>query len=64
MRLRVILLFEIHICIYTVLRSLHCALCDTSEPCFICMNFEAVIINTLRTGDADLRFYITTVQDG
>ena len=24
----------------------------------------AVILNTLRTGDADLRFYITTVQDG
>jgi len=23
-----------------------------------------VIIKTLRTGDADLRFYITTVQDG
>ena len=23
-----------------------------------------VHINTLRTGDADLRFYITTVQDG
>ena len=22
------------------------------------------IINTLRTGDADMRFYITTVQDG
>ena len=22
------------------------------------------IFNTLRTGDADLRFYITTVQDG
>ena len=22
------------------------------------------IINTLRTGDADLRFYITTVKDG
>jgi hypothetical protein len=21
-------------------------------------------VNTLRTGDADLRFYITTVQDG
>ena len=21
-------------------------------------------LNTLRTGDADLRFYITTVQDG
>ena len=23
-----------------------------------------MFINTLRTGDADLRFYITTVQDG
>ena len=23
-----------------------------------------VCFNTLRTGDADLRFYITTVQDG
>ena len=23
-----------------------------------------ISINTLRTGDADLRFYITTVQDG
>ena len=22
------------------------------------------VINTLRTGDTDLRFYITTVQDG
>ena len=22
------------------------------------------VINTLRTGDADLRFYVTTVQDG
>jgi len=21
-------------------------------------------VNTLRTGDADLRFYVTTVQDG
>jgi len=26
-------------------------------------NFVSVI-NTLRTGDADLRFYVTTVQDG
>ena len=25
---------------------------------------DMVIVNTLRTGDADLRFYITTVQDG
>jgi len=23
-----------------------------------------VSLNTLRTGDADLRFYVTTVQDG
>ena len=22
------------------------------------------VLNTLRTGDADMRFYITTVQDG
>ena len=27
----------------------------------LCLRFT---INTLRTGDADLRFYITTVQDG
>ena len=26
--------------------------------------YSYCIINTLRTGDADLRFYITTVQDG
>jgi len=25
---------------------------------------EPNAINTLRTGDADLRFYVTTVQDG
>jgi len=25
---------------------------------------EASVINTLRTGDADLRFYIATLQDG
>jgi len=23
-----------------------------------------IMFNTLRTGDADLRFYVTTVQDG
>ena len=28
-------------------RSFHCALCDTSEPCFICMNIEAVIIKIM-----------------
>ena len=25
---------------------------------------SAAFLNTLRTGDADLRFYITNVQDG
>jgi hypothetical protein len=25
---------------------------------------DEALLNTLRTGDADLRFYITTVQDG
>ena len=25
---------------------------------------HGVLLNTLRTGDADLRFHITTVQDG
>jgi len=25
---------------------------------------QQIELNTLRTGDADLRFYITTVQDG
>ena len=25
---------------------------------------DLISLNTLRTGDADLRFYITTVQDG
>jgi len=25
---------------------------------------SVIFLNTLRTGDADLRFYITTVQDG
>jgi len=25
---------------------------------------QKLSVNTLRTGDADLRFYITTVQDG
>jgi len=36
----------------------HAAYCYTS-PFIIFIN-----INTLRTGEADLRFYVTTVQDG
>jgi len=31
--------------------------------CCVCKYF-VVCVNALRTGDADLRFYITTVQDG
>ena len=33
----------------------------------ICVNlnvYSEFTVNTLRTGDADLRFYITTVLDG
>ena len=33
--------------IYTMRRSFHCALCDTAEPCFICMTFEAVIVKIM-----------------
>jgi len=25
---------------------------------------KVTVVNTMRTGDADLRFYVTTVQDG
>ena len=36
--------------------------------CFCCVltekNYFILSINTLRTGDAYLRFYITTAQDG
>jgi hypothetical protein len=31
---------------------------------FVSLPLFRVSFNTLRTGDADLRFYITTVQDG
>ena len=30
----------------------------------VCVMESSVVFNTLRTGDADLRFYIKTVQDG
>ena len=38
-------------------------------PCLIlrrcnCLEAYSNYLNTLRTGDADLRFYVTTVQDG
>ena len=35
-----------------------------NKPVTVPVIFEPPCINTLRTGDADLRFYITTVQDG
>jgi len=35
-----------------------------SKPKFTEMKRQRAIINTLWTGDADLRLYITTVQDG
>jgi len=35
---------------------------DAQENCFKKNN--KIYMNTLRTGDADLRLYITTVQDG
>jgi len=28
------------------------------------IQIEVLKVNTLRTGDADVRFYVTTVQDG
>jgi len=36
----------------------------TAERLDICDECNKESLNTLRTGDADLRFYITTVQDG
>ena len=35
---------------------------DAQENCF--KNNINIYINTLRMGDANLRFYVTTVQDG
>ena len=39
-------------------------ICVISAKLLNCGRGEIGIINTLRTGDTDLRFYITTVQDG
>jgi hypothetical protein len=32
--------------------------------CYVVLCLVTTAVNTLRTGEADLRFYITTVQDG
>ena len=42
--------------------NVHCQL--SSVPCVFLISHLFSRLNTLRTGDADLRFYITTVQDG
>jgi len=36
----------------------------TQDPTTHKWHTTQYILNTLRTGDADLRFYVTTVQDG
>jgi len=47
----------VYVCVYTYkLRYNYSATVSTYMVTFV--------INTLRTGDADLRFYVTTVQDG
>ena len=54
--------FNTRMSVGTYLRNEKC-----SEKSGMFPNFEVIclfIFNTLRTGDADLRFYITTVQDG
>jgi len=45
----------------------HDTLCngtDVQTPTFEHVPSKFTIFNTLRTGDANLRFYITTAQDG
>jgi len=37
---------------------------DSLEADYFCIARVKVLVNTLRTCDADLRFYVTTVQDG
>ena len=43
---------------------LYCAACCFSLFSYCSNSCTSLHFNTLRTGDADLRFYITTVQDG
>jgi len=37
---------------------------DTYNNIVLVIKLKFYDLNTLRTGDADLRFYVTTVQDG
>ena len=48
--------FLIHRCNYILLSQVYCV--------WQVVKTQTIIFNTLRTGDADLRFYVTTVQDG
>ena len=43
--------------------AFYCAIHECKEN-RVLERYEFIEVNTLRTGDADLRFYITTVQDG
>jgi len=38
--------------------------CSVLPLCRLHIFMKDKIFNTLRTGDEDLRFYVTTVQDG
>ena len=57
---------------YLIMRTLLCEYfvhCVENNSNFAAVSKHHIIktnkqVNTLRTGDADLRFYITTVQDG
>ena len=52
------------LCAETYLQHKFCEIFKTSITSFINAGQSKIYFNTLRTGDADLRFYITTVQDG
>ena len=50
-----------------IMEPIHCLLLSVTSveiTGFTTHMAPSPTLNTLRTGDADLRFYITTVQDG
>jgi len=49
---------------YVPLSSLCWCRLPVALVCILDFKQSGEVLNTLRTGDADLRFYITTVQDG
>ena len=50
--------------IYRVKNGHSCGYPDWVSAPFTSASLEVFQVHTLRTGDVDLRFYITTVQDG